>query len=251
MKINADFVLTGLQERFGLSQKQLAYSVANAVNRTAKDLQKQEQENARAKLHLRGGSGEQLILRSVAKIYQFASPTKGIATAIIGIDTPKPRMVLAALELGGTKQPFLGGRVAVPITGSPARPSMDAPVNPALMIANLHLTPHLSASEKAHRRSIKGGSAKETRSLRADYTRSRGGSAPWQGKQRTYMIPAIGIFQRTGKGSTTLIYKFVPRPQLRPRLGFRTLAIGQGDPLLARYLDDEIRKSVIFNARKG
>jgi hypothetical protein len=252
VKVNGTFDLTGLRERFGLSEKQLAYGVANAINRAAKDLQKKEQDNARAKLHLRGGPGEQLILRSVAKIYQFASATKGKAEAVIGIDTPKPRMVLSGLETGGIKQPFLGGRVAVPITGTPARPNMDASVPSTLLIRNLAMQPRLSAADRAFSRSIKGGSRKETMALRKTFARSKGGDAGWRGRERTFILPGKPvIFQRTGAHEITPIYKFIPQPKLKPMLGFRTLAIEQGDPMLARYLDDEVRKSVLHNAARG
>lgn len=254
MKIDAKFDTKNAEERFGLSAKKIAYAGVNAINRAVKDVQKREHDNARSKLHLRGGPGEQLILRSVAKIFQFASVNKNVPYAEIGIDTPKPRMLLTGLELGGVKTPFIGSRVAVPITGGAARPSMDSSVPGNLRIASLTLQPPLSTAQRQQRKSIKGGTAAQTRSMRAEFTRAQGSGQVWRGKERTYMIPAVGIFQRTGsgKGSTSsLIYKFVPRPNLKPTLGFKNLAIGQGDPLLARYLDDEVKKAIIHNAGRG
>jgi len=250
MKIDLKFNTKHWEERAKLTEKQIAYAAANAINRAMLDIQKREQANARTKFHLRGGSGEQLVLRSVAKIFQFASVTKAVPYGEIGIDQPKPRMLLLGLELGGQKQAAVGANVAVPITGNPARPSMDAAVPGNLMFTALGLKPPLTAAERAQRRSIKGGTAAETRSMRRDFTKAAGAGRVWQGNERTYMIPGVGVFQRRGPGKTdtTLLYKFVPRPALKPILGFRTLAIGEGDPLLAQYLDEEITKSVIHNA---
>lgn len=256
MKIDMKFDTANAEKRFELSAKQIAYASVNAINRTAKELQKEEQANARNRLHLRGGSGEQLILRSVAKIFQFASVNKGTPYAEIGIDTGK-RLVLTGLELGGSKQPFIGSRVAVPLTGSAARPSMGASVPGNLHISNLGLQPPLTAAQRKQRQSIKGTNAKETRSMRAQFTRAQGAGSVWKGRDRTFMIDrggdTKGIFQRTGPGKSDfrLIYKFVPHPALKPMLGFRKLAITDGDPRLARNLEDEVRKAVIHNAGKG
>jgi len=243
-----------LEGRFKVSEKQILYATVNAITRAMKDAQKREQANARAKLHLRGGAGEQLIMRSVAKISQFPSAKKGIIFGEFGLDQPKPRMLLTGLELGGQKTPFMGSRVAVPLTGSSARPTIEDTVPGNLRLTALQLQPPLSHAQRQQRKSIKGGTRKETAALRKNFTRAAGVNSVWKGKERTYMIPAIGVFQRSGSGTgstSRLIYKFVPRPNLRPMLGFTDLATSVGGELLARYMNEEIAKSVAHNQARG
>lgn len=105
----------------------------------------------------------------------------------------KPRVLLGLFEQGGTKQPVKGASVAVPITGEAARPAFRDPVTPALQFAALHL------------RKRRGGNERE-------------------GAQRTFLIPGVGLFQRTARRATELIYAFLRAPRIKPRLGFVEIA---------------------------
>lgn len=239
MKIDLQMDAKALEDRMGLTAKNLAYASVNAVNRTALQVQKQAQENVKSRFVLRQAD---FVLRQAAIIKPFASVGQNRPFAEIQVGQ-KSRLLLGDFEKGAQRVPFVGKNVAVPITGSPARPSFNAPVEGSLRITALGLQPSLSTAQRKQRRSIKGGSAKETRAMRGDFTRAAGAGQVWKGRQHTYMIPGVGIFQRTGpkKGDTTMLYKFMPNPQLRPRLGFLAMAQAQGNA----WLKDNLQHALI------
>lgn len=239
MKIDLNMNAKALEDRMDLTAKNIAYASVNAVNRTALQVQKQAQENVKARFTLRQPD---FILRQAAIIKPFASVGQNRPFAEIQVGQ-KQRLLLADFEKGAQRAPFIGKNVAVPITGSPARPSFSAPVTGSLRITALGLQPTLTTAQRKQRRSIKGGNAKETRSLRQNFTSAAGASQVWKGKEHTYMIPSVGIFQRTGKKreQTTMLYKFMPHPQLKPTLGFLAMAKAQGQS----WLGDNLQHALI------
>lgn len=239
MKIDLNMDAKALEQRMDLTAKNLAYASVNAVNKTALQVQAQAKANVQARFTLRKPD---FVLRQAAIIKPFASVGQGRPYAEIEVGQ-KPRLLLADFEKGGQRAPFVGHYVAVPITGSPARPSFSAPVDPSLQITALGLQPSLNAAQRQQRKSIKGKTAAETRSMRADFNRAHGAGQVWKGRQRTYMIPNVGIFQRTGpkKGDTTMLYKFVPHPILKPTLGFLAMAKAQGQA----WLGDNLQHALI------
>lgn len=243
MRINLEIDAKALMERFSLTEKNLAFAAVNAINKTAKDLQLAEQQNVRSKFTVRKS---EFMMRQAAVIKPFASVSQSRPFAEVAVGQ-KDRLLLSTFERGGTKTPFVGKNVAVPITGSPARPGFSAPVAGNLMITALGMKPELSAVAKLQRRSLKGGTRKETASMRKDFTRAAAFEQPWQGRERTYLIPGIGIFQRNGKEkkATTLLYKFVPRPQLKPTLGFVALADTDGQRMLNLNMEAAIETEVV------
>lgn len=239
MKIDLNMDAKALEQRMDLSAKNLAYASVNAVNKTALQVQKQAQENVKSRFTLRQPD---FVLRQAAIIKPFASVGQGRPYAEIQVGQ-KPRLLLADFEKGAQRAPFIGKNVAVPITGSPARPSFSAPVEGSLRITALGLQPTLTAAQRQQRRSIKGKNAAETRSMRGDFNRAHGAGQVWKGRQRTYMIPGVGIFQRTGpkKADTRMLYKFMPHPQLKPTLGFLAMAQAQGKA----WLSDNLQHALI------
>jgi hypothetical protein len=239
MKIDFNFDAKEMERRFGLTEKNLAYAAVNAINRTALQVQKQAQDNVKARFVLRQ---PQFVLRQAAVIKPFASVGQGRPYAEVAVGQ-KPRLLLSDFEQGGQRDPFVGKNVAVPITGSPARPGFSDQVPGNLRITALGLQPTLNAAQRQQRRSIKGGTAKETRSLRANFTAAAGAGQVWKGRERTYMIPYIGVFQRTGpkKADTVLLYKFMPHPQLKPKLGFLAMAKADGNA----WLSDNMERAII------
>ena len=245
MKIDLNIDAKQLEERFGLTAKNLAYATVNAVNKTALQVQQQAQQNVKSRFTLRKPD---FILRQAAIIKPFASVGQNRAYAEIQVGQ-KERLLLSDFEKGGQRAPFIGKNVAVPITGSPARPGFSSPVVGNLRITALGLQPSLSAAQRQQRRSIKGGTAAQTRAMRKDFTKAAGAGQVWKGKERTYMIPNLGVFQRTGpsKRDTTMLYKFVPRPQLKPTLGFLAMAQLQGDA----WLKDNMEHAVIMELNRA
>jgi hypothetical protein len=228
-----------LMDRMDLSAKNIAYASVNAVNKTALQVQAQARSNVQARFTLRQ---RQFIMRQAAIIKPFASVSQGRPSAEVFVGQ-KERLLLSDFEKGALRPAFVGKNVAVPITGSPARPGFASPVPGSMRISSLGLQPSLTSAQKQQRRSIKGGSAKETRAMRQQFTSAAGAGQVWKGKQRTYMIPGLGIFQRTGpkKGDTTMLYKFKPHPQLKPTMGFLAMAKADGQ----RWLADNLQSALI------
>lgn len=239
MRIDCQINTQQLEERMELSAKNIAYATVNAINATAKQVQAQAQTNLKSRFTLRKPD---FMLRQAAIIKPFASVGQGRPFAEIAVGQ-KDRLLLSEFETGGQRHGFIGKNVAVPIPGSPARPTFESPVEPSLMISALNLQPPLSAAQRQQRKSIKGSSGAETRSLRRDFTKAAGAGQVWKGKEHTYMIPSLGIFQRTGpkKGDTVMLYKFKPSVQLKPQLGFLSMAKQDGHA----WLQDNIEHAVI------
>lgn len=231
-----------LTKNTDLTLKQLAYAGVNAVNNTVRLVQRQVQDSVKSKFTLRKPD---FILRQVAIIKPFASVGQARPFAVISVGQ-RDRLLLPQFEDGGTRQPFVGKNVAVPITGNPARPGFDNPVESGLRMTALGLKPTLTDSQRKQRLSIRGGSRKETAQLRKNFTKSAGAQNVWEGNQRTYMIPGLGVFQRVGpkKRDTVMLYKFKSGVQLRPILGFHTLTTERGQALLRDNLSIEIAKAM-------
>lgn len=246
MKLNFDFDASVLQERFKLSEKNIAYAAVNSLNKTAKQVQELARANVREKFHVR----TDFIVKQAAIIKQFASVTKGVPSVEIAVGQ-KPRLLLPDFEKGADRPPFVGSRVAMPVPGSAARPTPDAAVPDGLWFKALGLHAELTGAQKKQRRSIKGGNKTETRAMRKEFTKAATTGKVWKGNNRTYMIPGVGVFQRTGKGrsNSQLIYKFVPTQTLVPKLGFLAMAKADGDKLLMRNLDDAIKAEMIRNRK--
>lgn len=198
--------------------KRLAYSTANALNSTAKDIQLEE----RAELDRRFVIRKNRFMYSLIKISRFARVTDNAAGtriqslyAEVEIDSSKTRVLLQEFQEGGYKDPSFGKHIAVPVTGSAARPSFSDPVTAALMISRLNFQSHTTAT----------------------------GKIQWEGERRTYIVPDVGIFQRSGgvrssrradrflgksgqrlADGSELIYKFVSRAPLRRRYDFLAVA---------------------------
>lgn len=56
------------------------------------------------------------------------------------------------------------------------------------------------------------------------HLRNRRGTNEREGAQRTFLIPGVGVFQRTARRAPSLIYAFVRAPRIRPRLDFVQIA---------------------------
>lgn len=242
MKISIDIDVKALTTRFGLTEKNIAYAVVNALNDTAKQVQSSERENVQAKFIMRNPD---FMLRNAAIIKPFASVGQGRPYVEIAVGQ-KPRLLLSQFEQGGPRLPFVGKNVAVPIIGSPARPSQSASVPTNMRISALNMRPELSSASRAQRRTLKGGSKSETKTMRRDFTKANAIGRPWQGNQRTYLIPGVGVFQRTGpkRKDTVLLYRFLTRVQLKPILGFIDLGKTEGARMLRSALDKSVRNEL-------
>lgn len=212
MRINVEIDSRALRTFTQKQQRRLAFNTAQALNETAKKIQAAERVNLDRKLEVRRAG----FMYRLIKITAFASARAARPFAEIAIDPTKQRVLLGKLESGGVKQPEKGGRVAVPVTGGPGRPSFADPVPSQYWFQRLRFRRH----------------------------RTEAGKTQLKGLLRTFIIPGKGVFQRgspvktrgrkTFKGKAgrllrnttlaTLIYSFVKGPRLKPVLEFARTA---------------------------
>lgn len=171
---------------------------------------------------------KRFILQRV-KILQYSRVNN--LTAVVGID-PKvlgSPLILGFLEMGGEKVPTKGGELAIPLTGEAARPTFPQPVKPSLAYPALQFQ---------NRR----------------------------GRQRTFIIPGVGIFQRTqsyagrvlhklgrrgaGLDNTVLIYSFQPAAKLPPHTKLRQALLAVIDERFAPIFTEEFVAEILKKARR-
>jgi hypothetical protein len=190
MQIRVQIDTKALQQRTLRESKRLAYSTAQALNRTAKTVQLAEQANLDRKFTVR----KHTFMYRLIKIKQWANVKAARPFVEIFVDSAKARVLLGIFEEGGEKQPAVGKEVAVPVTGGPAR------------------------------RSFAAGVAQDF-TFRAMNLKQKRGANIWQGRQGTYEIPGVGVFQHiAGQLKGAWLYVFKRRPKLRKTLGFGEVA---------------------------
>ena len=234
--VNVDAANALLMLRNG--EKRIRYAIVNATNRTAKGVQIKQRENAARTFTIRK---TEFIRREVAKI-DFASVSKGIYEARVYVGQ-KRRLLLSEFEKGGTRRGFVGKNVAVPVLGG-ARPTKQSEIPAQFRFSQMRL--------KAYR-----GNRKLTRKARGRHVRDygvfgeygrlalpeRGNRVQWKGKNRTYLVPGVGVFQRTGPGQSRLLWHFQPSVRLLPQLRFIVTGTDVARSLFDRYLAQEVRNA--------
>jgi len=211
IKFDIDFSL--LDKRAKGFEKNLAFSVAQALNETAKAIQTKIRNNIKARFKLRKTD---FVLKRI-KISTFANVKQQRPYAVIEVDQ-KQRLLLGKFEEGGEREPFVGKHVAVPVTGQAARPSWDQSVN-----ARKYGFRALNFQQKDMREVNSKANAKRKK--------NRANSKPymvWLGRQRTFILnktrssPFGGVFQRIGPkhDDIRMIYSFRGAVRLKRVLGF-------------------------------
>ena len=210
MRVNLQIDSTQLTLRLRNGQRRLAYATVNAVNNTAKRIQAAERQRVEKEFTVRK---KNFVLRQAAVIKPFANVKQGRPYAEIAVGQ-KPRLLLSAFERGAERKPSTPAarRVAEPVIGGPARPRFNQPVTPQLRLRRLRFD-----RTKTGRR-------------RAGVTRTK-----------TYLVPQVGIFQRTGPASSRLVYFFSRGKRLKPRLHFVETAKKEAD----RWFREEMEKEVL------
>jgi len=192
MRIDINIDSRNLKARTLREAKRLAYSTSQALNDTMLDVQQAERINLDRKYQIRQAG----FMYRLVKVLKFANPRRGIPYAEVGIDPTKRRVLLPLLQTGGRRQPVKGKEVAVPITGSAARPTFARQVTPSLRFTKMR--------------------------LRKTKTRRRK-KLQLKGQEGTFVIPGAGVFQRI-RGVARQIYVFWPKPRIRPSLDFYRVA---------------------------
>ena len=188
MNINVNIDTSNLKTRTLKEQKRVAYSMSQALNDTALQIQTAQRVNLDKKFTVRKAG----FMYRLIKV-KFASVPKDLPVAEVYVDK-KDRVLLGLFEDGGVRQPSVGQEVAVPLTGEAARPSFGQLVQDAFTFQSLK------------------------------FRQSGRNSKVWEGQQRTFLIPGVGVFIRTAKKVTELIYAFKHPMKLDKRLGFVDIA---------------------------
>jgi hypothetical protein len=207
--------------------RQLPYAANNAITRTAQEAVAAAQANAAAHLEIR----KNFLLRRI-RILHYSRVAN--LTAAIGVDenVQGSPLILGFLEEGqsGEKKGSTGGGLAVPLTGSPARPSFPSKVTPKLLYKKLDMQKHTTS----------------------------GGAIQWKGKQRTFAIPGVGIFERVGRrkprsrrgrgassqSTTVMIYRFKPSAHLGPHVELRAAMLRVISERFAPIFTAEFEKEI-------
>ncbi len=220
MRIDLQIDSASLVLRLQGGQRRLAYATVNAINNTAKRIQAAERRRIEDEFTIRK---KQFILRQAAVIKPFANVKQGRPYAEIGVGD-KPRLLLSAFERGAERKPSTQGarRVAEPVVGGPARPRFSQPVPPELRAKRLRFD------------------RTKTGKRRVGVTRTK-----------TYLVPRVGIFQRTGPDSSRLVYFFSRGKKLKPRLKFVATAKKESDRWFREEMEKEVVKAIAWSRGRG
>jgi hypothetical protein len=170
MRFDVQIDPSALKARTLREAKNLAYSTSQALNAVAKDVQTAERVHLDQTYHLRKAG----FMYRLIKIFGFSNARQGTPFVEIGIDQ-KTRVLLGVFEQGGERRPFKGKNVAVPITGSEARPSEMSTIPGEFTFQKMKFRKHVTAT----------------------------GKEQWKGENGTFLIPNVGVFQRTAQLSKT------------------------------------------------
>jgi len=221
--------------------KRMAFAVVNAVNNTAKEIQRGERSRVQSQFMLRKRDfvlREAAVIRAAAGGSGFASVSQRRFEARISVGQ-KTRLLLSGFEAGDVRRPAKGKNVGVPVTGGPARPTFASSVSKPFTFAGLAL-----------RRVTPRGQQKRKRRTQVtlDASFTRGGKVQWKGAHRTFLLtqtkqaPKGGVFQRVGPGrdDIRMVYSFKPAMRLDRRLRF----IMTGVEIAARFYAPELKRQV-------
>ena len=270
MRIDLQVDQTELLLTLRNGEKRLAYAVVNAINETAKKVQKAEFEHVRSEFVIRkpafffGSAGRPGGM--AARITTFASVGRSRAFAELiggrtsqgGDQAAERRLLLTTFEEGGRRPPFTPGArsVAVPLTGRPARPGFNRGVDPRFTFAGMRLQAFRGKKRvRLPRRGKKVGVGLIDNRSQVRLPGEDG--LQYKGRERTFLLkrsrraPQGGVFQRVGRGPTgiRLVHKFIPPPQLDDRLDWiavaqRVVAV-EFAPAMARQVNEVLERKRI------
>ena len=214
LTINARFDTSLLTSRMRNRHKRLAYAAVNALNNTAKRIQRELRHRVEAEFELRK---KEFVLREAAKIKPFASVKQARAFVEISIGQ-KPRLLLSQFERGAKREPVTPGAtfVAEPVIGGPARPTWPGSVPPAFRMSRLKFARTKTGKVRA--------AVKTT---------------------GTYLVRGVGIFQRVaGETTSRAVYIFTRGKRIEARFPFTVIARRVGDKWLGEEFEREVIKAI-------
>lgn len=254
--------------------KRQAYAIANALNTTILAVQasvpghlKRQGFIVRKTAFFFGGGGRRGGVANKIEKNDFANAKLGRLQARIStISAPsvasQRRLLLPQFETGGTRAPMTPGarRVAVPILGRPARPSVAQGVPPEYSFQGLRLQAFRGGRRVTRR--TRGRHVRDVSTF-GEFGRQRlpqeGGGVQWKGRQRTFLLPQLesgrtpGVFQRVGRGrgGIRLLYAFIQPPRLQANLRYTANAQAVVGRTFQPALLAEVRKTLEFHGASG
>lgn len=102
------------------------------------------------------------------------------------------KLLTTEFEDGGKRKPFKGRLIEKPVSGNAARPSWSDPIAKALTFAQMKLHP----------------------------VKTPAGGVRYIGRQNTYTVKGVGVFQRTDKQDSKLIWAFAAKQKIPKKLGW-------------------------------
>lgn len=157
---------------------------------------------------------KQFILKRI-KILQYSKVNN--LTAVIGLDAnvQGAPLLLGFLEEGGEKLPIAGEGIAIPLTGEAARPTFEQSVPTAFRYKNLRFAGN-------------------------------------KGRQKTYIVPNVGVFQRfaPGKEGTELIYSFKPSAVLPIHTHIREAMVNVIEQRFSTIFSEEFAREILQKASR-
>lgn len=163
MLIKTSVDISGALALTDLILKKVPFATNNALTRTARELVEVERNQLKSEFQIR----KQFILNRV-QITKYSRPGSLWTMVAINKNVQGGELLLSIFEEGGTKTPELGSELAVPLTGSAARPSFAQSVRPSLLYKALGMQKHVTDM----------------------------GKIQYKGDRRTFVIPGVGVFQR-------------------------------------------------------
>ena len=213
IKINAQIDVLPLVNQTIQAQRNLAFSVVQGINNTAKRIQQEERAKLEQNFTLRSKT-KPFMLRNAAIIKPFASVTQGRPYAEVSVGQ-KQRLLLGGFEKGLDRAGgFVGHNIAMPVAGSPARPAFRSSVPEAYRYNKLRM-------------------------------KKVGGR--YVGQHDTYVIPNVGVFMRQGKGkqNSQLLYGFHPTQHLKAKMHF----VDTAQQVASKWMSEEIHAAFIKKMR--
>jgi len=220
--------------------KRMRYAIANAERATILKVQAAERQAVRSGMfQLRK---KEFIEREAAIISPFPKADTLFTRVRVG---DKPRLLLSKFEAGAQRTGFVGRNVAVPIIGA-ARPTRQSGIAPNLTFSAMKLREFQGG--KKLRRKARGRHVRDFTTFR-EYGRllfpESSPKSQWKGASRTYLVPGVGVFQRTGPGSTRLVWAFRPSVRIPATLGF----VKRARVIAEREFPKDLRAQVIETLR--
>lgn len=265
-----------LVRSFSRKEKQFVFGIVNAINKTAKRLQKAEFARVREEFHIRkprfffgtdarpGGVAARISPFAHVPNKRFTNGLLYAEVAVYPQDAAVQRRTLLPLfEAGGTRSPFVEGAraSAAPITGRAARPTDDSSVPKEFTFTGLGFRGYrrgklLKKKRRNHGQAPVTLFGEFGALMRSQLTL---GGVQWKGKQRTFILqhsrlfPDGGVFQRFGPKPEDVraIYKFLRPFPLKPRLRWLATAEALAPAWLHEAIEAESIDIITHNASKS